>query len=378
MKKNNIPTILQVIPELGAGGAEQSCIDVAHAIVDAGWQSILVSNGGNRVHEVTRRGTHHISLPVDSKSPFKMWRNVARLRKIIRDHRVDIVHARSRAPAWSCYFAAKAEGIPFVTTCHAAYKYDNSWKRRYNSIMAKGERVISISNFISGYLKENYGLHESRIRLAFRGIDLNKFHPNLVTPERMIGLANQWRIPDGASVILMPARISRIKGHHFLIEAMAELKRDDVVCVFVGSDQGRKAYVEELYQTIEEKGLTGRVRIVNHCNDMPTAYMLSTVTVCASMVPEGFGRVPVEAQAMGRATIATSHGATGETIIPGQTGWLVEAGNVDELVLALEQALSLTNAERAYLATASMNHVAQNFTVEHMCNVVLNTYQELL
>lgn len=378
MKKNNAPTILQVIPELSAGGAEQGCVDVAHAVVDQGWNSILVSNGGDRVHEVTRRKTVHISMPVHSKNPLTIWRNIARLRKIIREYRVDIIHARSRAPAWSCYFAAKAEGIPFVTTCHAAYKYESNWKRRYNSVMAKGERVISISHFITDYLKKSYGLHESRIRLAFRGIDMSKFHPNMVTPERMIALAHEWRIPDGASVILMPGRISRIKGHHFLIEAMARLQREDVVCVFVGSDQGRKGYVDELHDTIDALGLSGRVRIVNHCKDMPTAYMLATVVVCASMVPEGFGRVPVEAQAMGRATIATSHGATGETIKAGQTGWLVEPGNVEELVGALDHALSLTHAERSYLATSAMNHVAQHFTVEHMCHAVLETYRELL
>lgn len=382
LRNGRPPVILQVIPELGAGGAEQGCIDVSNAIIDAGGLSIVVSNGGNRVHEITRKGAIHIDMPVHSKNPLTMWKNTRRLRKIIRDQHVSLIHARSRAPAWSCYYAAKAERIPFVTTCHAAYKFKSNLKRSYNSVMAKGERVISISNFISGYLQESYGLHASRIRRAYRGIILEKFHPNLVTPERMMKVSEEWRVPDGAPVVLMPGRISRIKGHHFMIDAMVRLRekfnRDDVFCVFVGSDQGRKEYRQEIENTIKEKGLEGRIRIVNHCSDMPSAYMLSSVVVCASMVPEGFGRVPVESQAMGRPSIATSHGATGETIIPGKTGWLVEPGNVDELADALNEALSLTDEQRAVLATTSMVHVAENFTVQNMCKIVLDTYAELL
>lgn len=378
LKNGKKPVIMQVIPELSAGGAEQGCIDIAAAIVKAGGTSIVVSNGGDRIHELGRSGAEHISMPVHSKNPLVMMNNVKRLRKIIRERDVNIVHARSRAPAWSCYRAARLAGISFITTCHAAYKFEKNLKRLYNSVMAKGDRVISISNFITNYLQESYHIHPTKIRLVYRGISLNKFHPNLVTPERMIKLSKEWRLPDGAKVILMPGRISRIKGHEFLIEAVSRFKDKDIVCVFVGSDQGRKAYREELDKLIKDKGLEGRVRIVPHCNDMPAAYMLANVAVCASIVPEGFGRVPVESQAMGRPTIATSHGATGETIKPNETGWLVESGNVDEMYEAIKEALELTDDQRAVLATTAMAHVAGHFTVQKMCEDTLNVYAELL
>lgn len=372
------PTILQIIPELGAGGAEQGCVDVSHAIIEAGGRSIVVSNGGARVPEILKKGATHITMPVHSKNPVTLWRNIKRFKALIQKERVDLVHVRSRAPAWSAYYAAKAMNIPFVTTCHAAYKYQKKLKRRYNEIMAMGDRVIAISNFISGYLKTNYGTQESKIRLAYRGLDLKRFQPNKVTQERLITMAKDWRLPDGCLVVLMPGRLTRIKGHHFLIDAMEKLDREDVICVFLGSDQGRTGYRHELEDTIAQKNMEGRFRIVSHCNDMPTAYMLASVTVCASMVPEGFGRVPVESQAMGRPTIATSHGATGETIIPGHTGWLIEPGDVDALADAIDQALNLNEGQRNYLAETAMRHVAENFTVEHMCQSVLNCYTELL
>lgn len=376
------PTILQIIPHLGAGGAEQGCIDVSKAIVAAGGKSIIVSNGGSRIRELKRHGATHITMPAHTKNPLKMWRNISRLKKIIRDHNVHIIHARSRAPAWSAYRAAKSMNIPFVTTCHAAYKFKKPIKRWYNSVMAKGDRVISISDFIGTYLNENYQTPPDKIRVAYRGTDFKKFHPQAVTQERMIAISSTWRIKDGAPLIFMPGRLSPIKGHHFLIEAIEHLLKDpafkDAICVFAGSDQGRTAYRQNLLDTIKEKNLEGHIWFVPNCTDMPAAYMLSNAVVCASMVPEGFGRVPVEAQAMGRPAIATSHGGAGQTIIDRETGWLVEAGNVDELVDALKQALSLTDQQRNGLAMTSMQHVQQKFSVEAMCDAVINTYNELL
>lgn len=375
---NKKPTIVQIIPELGFGGAEQGCIDVSDAIIQYGGRSIIISNGGERVYEAMKRGAEHINMPVHSKNPLIMWRNIQKLKKIILNERVDIVHARSRAPAWSAYKACKETRTKFVTTCHAAYKFQSEIKRKYNSVMSMGDRVISISGFITDYLKNSYDISDERIRLAYRGTAMDKFKPARVTKERLITLAKEWRLPDGALVVMMPARITRIKGHHFLIDAIAKLGRKDVICVFVGPDQGRTAYRQELEDTIQEKGLSGRVRIVPPCNDMPTAYMLASVVVCASMVPEGFGRVPVEAQAMGRPIVATSHGGAAETVVPGYTGWLVEPGNVEELAGAIDQALNLSEEERINLAQTSMYHVSQYFSVEAMCANVLETYSELL
>ena len=372
------PVILQVIPELGPGGAEQGCIDIAAEIVNAGAQAIVISNGGSRVHELARMGAVHINMPVHSKNPLIMWKNVAALKKIIARYNVNIVHARSRAPAWSAYYACKNTNTHFMTTCHAPYNISGQAKKTYNGAIAKGERVIAISHFVESYLKEHYRLDERTIRVISRGIPIEKFHPTAVTPHRMIGLAKDWRIPDGANVIMLPGRLTRWKGHHVLIEAMVRLQRPDLFCVIIGSDQGRKAYRQELEETIAEKGLGGQIRMVDHCNDMPAAYMLATVVVCPSTDPEGFGRVPVEAQAMGRPIVASNHGGATETILHGQTGWLTTPGDAQSMATAIQEALSLTPTQRSMLATRAMNHVAENFTKAQMADKTMNVYAELL
>ena len=379
MNSSHQPVVMQIIPELGPGGAEQGCIDVAAELVRSGAQAIVVSNGGARVHELTRIGAVHINLPVHSKNPVVMWRNALHLRKLIKRYGVDIVHARSRAPAWSAYWACKIlPSVHFMTTCHAPYNISGEWKRFYNSVIARGERVIAISNHVAQYLRENYHISADKIRLIHRGIPLEKFHPTSVTPDRMITLSAEWRVPDGTNIIMLPGRLTRWKGHHVLIEAMALLNRKDLFCVLIGSDQGRSEYRKELEDTIQEKGLGGQVRIVNHCNDMPAAYMLTSVVVSASTDPEGFGRIPIEAQAMGRPIIATDHGGAQETVVNGETGWLVPPGDAQALAAAIHSAMSLTPSQRAMLATRAMAHVATHFTREQMTDRTLNVYAELI
>lgn len=372
------PVIMQVIPELGPGGAEQGCIDIAAELTKAGSTAIVVSHGGPRVHELARHGATHINLPVHSKNPLTIWRNIARLRTVIKKHNVDIVHVRSRAPAWSAMMACKKTTARYMATCHAPYNISGKAKRFYNSAIAKGERVIAISNHVANYLLENYKIDRRNIRLIHRGISLDKFHPNIITPAQIIKVSSEWRLPDGASVVMLPGRITRWKGHHVLIDAMAKLNRPDVFCVLIGSDQGRIEYRQELEEAIREKNLGGQIRIINHCDDMPAAYMLSTVVVSASTDPEGFGRIPVEAQAMGRPIIATDHGGAQETVLRNETGWLIPHSDSDALAKAIEEVLSLDPTQRSILATRAMSHVAQNFTKEIMADKTLNVYAELL
>ncbi len=372
------PVIMQVIPALGTGGAEQGCIDIAAELVRAGARSIVVASGGSRVHELARARAEFIALPVDSKNPVVIWRNAGRLRALIRSHGVDIVHARSRAPAWSCLLACRREKTRFMTTCHAPYNISGEAKRFYNSVIAKGERVIAISRYVADYLVKNYAIEPARIRLIPRGVPLEKFQPSLVTPERMIKLAREWRVPDGAQIVMMPGRITRWKGHAVLIDAMARLDRPDVFCVMMGPDQGRTAYHEEMEEKIRALGIDGRVRIVGQTTDMPAAYMLAAVVVSASIEPEGFGRVAVEAQAMGRPCIATDHGGAQETILRGETGWLIPPGDPIALSLAIREALALAPGQRGVLAARAMAHVAQHFSREKMADQTLNVYAELL
>lgn len=373
------PVILQIIPHLGAGGAEQGCIDVAAGIAKAGATSIVVSNGGARVPELLRGGSTHINMPVHSKNPLTILRNARKLKRIIQERGVDIVHARSRAPAWSAYKACETTSARYMTTCHAPFNINNNkWKLRYNSIIARGERVIAISNYVANYLKKNYDVAEEKIRLIHRGYATDKFRPSLVSPERMIKLAREWRIPDGASVILLPGRLTRWKGQTVLIEAMAKINRPDLFCVMIGADQGRTEYRAELEKLIFDKNLNDRVRIMGHCDDMPSAYMLSTIAISASIEPEGFGRIAIEGQAMGRMTIATDHGGSQETIIPDETGWLVPPDDADALARTIENVLALSQDEKNIIGARAMDHVQQHFSRDVMVGKTLDVYAELL
>ena len=374
----NAPVVMQIIPSLGAGGAEQGCIDVAAELVKSGAKSIVVAHGGHRIPEILRGGSIHIDLPVHSKNPFVMWRNISRLRKIIKDHDVDIVHARSRAPAWSAWKSVEGTKARFMTTCHAPFNISGDVKKFYNSSIARGERVIAISNYVREYLLKNYEIEDRNIRVIHRGVAIEKFHPNAVAPTHLIKLTQEWRVPDGCTIIMMPGRLTRWKGHHILVDAMAKLKRDDVFCVMIGDDQGRTEYRAEVENAIREKGLEGRVRIIGHCSDMPAAYMLANVVVSASTDPEGFGRVPIEAQAMGRPIIATNHGGAMETILPGYTGWLVPPGDADAMANAMEEALNMDSEQRSFMATHAMMHVAEHFTRGRMVDETMNVYAELL
>ncbi len=378
MQNRTTPVVMQIIPELGSGGAEQGCIDIADELVKAGAHAIVVSHGGFRLHDLARTGATHIDLPVHSKNPMTMWRNTHRIRRIIREHNVDIVHVRSRAPAWSALKACEHTKAHFMTTCHNPYNFHNNAKKFYNSAMIKGERVIAISNYVAQYMHEHYGLDEGTMRLIPRGIPMDRFHPSLVTSERLVKLTREWRIPEGKNIVMLPGRLTRWKGHHDFIEALSFLKRKDTFGLIIGSDQGRSEYRTELEEFIKEKGLESSVRMVDHCSDLPAAYMLATVVVSASKNPEGFGRIAVEAQAMGRPIIATNHGGSMETILHGETGWLVPPSNPRRLAQAIEEALSLTPEQRAVLATHAMHHVAQNFTKDLMASRTLDVYAELL
>jgi glycosyltransferase involved in cell wall biosynthesis len=269
-------------------------------------------------------------------------------------------------------------GVPFVTTFHGTYNFGNPIKRWYNSIMARGTRVIAISDFIAKHAIENYGVSPAIVRVIHRGVDIARFDPARVSAERVIKLARDWRLPDGLPVIMLPGRLTRWKGQTLLIDAAAKLGRRDVVVLFVGSDQGRTSYRRELENLVRKRGLEGIVRIVDHCNDMAAAYMLADVVVSASTDPEAFGRVVAEAQAMGRPVVAPEHGGAPEILKPGETGWLFRAGDSDGLAEALRAALALDPAARDDLAGHAIAHVNDRFTKARMCAATLDVYEEVL
>ena len=369
--------MLQIIPSLVSGGAERGTVDLAAALVEAGWISHVASSGGALKQGVIRAGAQHLTLPLASKNPLVMRRNAKVLVRLIRQLGIDIIHARSRAPAWSAWAAAGATGCHFVTTFHNAYGARTALKRRYNSVMARGERVIAISHFVADHAATVYGIERERLRVIPRGVDLASFDPTRVGAQRIIDLARQWRLPDDAPVVMLPGRLTRWKGGLDFIAAIAALGRRDLCCILVGAAQSGR-FRKELDAAIEGRGLGGLFRLVGECGDMPAAYMLADVVVSASRDPEGFGRVVVEAQAMGRPVVATDHGGARETIVPGVTGWLVPPRDPDALAAAIGEVLSLGAQERECLARRTIAHVAAHFTRDAMCARTIEVYEELL
>lgn len=371
------PAVLQVLPQLVTGGVERGTLEIAGGLVAAGWSAVVASAGGPMVHELERLGATHVTLPLHSKNPLTLRANVGRLAEVIRRHRIDIVHARSRAPAWSALGAARRTGRHFVTTFHNAYGGSEHWlKRRYNSVMARGERVIAISEFVAAHVAEVYGVAPERLRVIARGVDIARFDPERTHSERLVRLARQWGLPDGVPVVMLPGRLTRWKGHGVLMEALRRLDRSPVHCLFVGG--GASRYRDELRGMIAGLPAGCTLQLVDDCRDMAAAYMLADVVVSASTAPEGFGRVIVEAQAMGRPVIATAHGGARETVQPGETGWLVPPGDAAGLAVALAAALDLAPAARAALAERAIAHVRAHFTTEQMIERTLQVYEELL
>jgi len=368
--------VLQVVPALQAGGVERGTVDMARALIQAGWGSVVASAGGPMVREIERAGAIHVTLPLASKNPFVMRANVGRLAQIIREHKVDIVHARSRAPAWSARSAAKAAGAHFVTTFHNAYGGRSWLKRRYNAVMAAGELVIANSRFVAEHVAKVYGVPPERLRVVHRGVDISRFDPDSVRADRIVQLAQEWRLPDGVPVVMLPGRLSHWKGHLVLVEAMKILARPQVHALIVGGGSARlRAHLQE---AIAGAGSGVSFRLLDECRDMPAAYMLADVVVSASTEPEGFGRVVVEAQAMGRPVIATSHGGAVETVLPGETGWLVPPGDAPALAEAIGAALALDAETRRKMADRAMAHVRANFTTEVMAARTIAVYREVL
>lgn len=372
------PVILQVLPALRSGGVERGTVEVATAIAKTGWVSLVASQGGAMVPGITYGGGEHITLPMASKNPLRMWQNVIALEEIIKQRGVSLIHARSRAPAWSAYYAAQRAGIPFMTTFHGIYNGTTKLKKRYNSIMTMGERVIAVSGFVGDHITANYPIEQDRLRVIHRGADLNVFDPVRILPQRMVDLANKWRVPDDLPLILMPARVTRWKGQHVLVEALSKLPHRQFFCLLVGDDVGHPGYRVRLEKDILAKGLGEHIRIVHNTQHMPEAYMLSEIVVTPSIEPEAFGRVAVEAQAMGKLVIAANHGGACETVVDGETGWLCTPGDADDLSQKIAHALHLSHTEKSRISIQSMQHVRNQFSADIMCQKTLGVYWELL
>jgi glycosyltransferase involved in cell wall biosynthesis len=387
---NHRPTILQIIPRLDTGGAERTTIEMTQAITAAGGRALVVTEGGRMVPQVTEAGGEIITFNAGTKNPLSMLINARRLQKLVEREQVDLLHARSRAPAWTALWAARLSGRPFVTTYHGAYNEKGALKRTYNSVMARGDVVIANSHYTSRLIQSRYGTPEIRIRVIHRGIDEESFDPSKVSAERIERLQQHWGVRPGQRVVLHAARLTGWKGQSVVIAAAARLVQqdaagDDWVVILAGDAQGRLEYVRDLEQQIAASGLSQRVRLVGHVEDMPAAYLAAHVAVVASTEPEAFGRAAAEAEAMCCPVIATDIGATPETVraeprVAAEeiTGWLVPPGDSDALAQRIRAALSLSDAERAAIGRRARDHVCQSFSLRAMQSATLQIYDSLL
>ena len=365
-------TVLQVLPALVSGGVERSTLEIAEALVGAGWRALVASAGGPLVEPLERLGARHVALPLGRKSPLGVWRNAAALAELVRAEGAGIVHARSRAPAWAALMAARRTGAHFVTTYHGAYNEGWPGKRLYNSVMARGERVIANSNFTAEHLRARHGTDPARLRVIPRGVDERRFDPAAVPPARVAALREAWNVPEGRPVVMLPARLTRWKGQTVLLDAMARLP-GDALALLVGEGGLRRT----LEARIGELGLGERVRLCGHADDMPAALLLADVVVHASTDPEAFGRTVIEAQAMTRPVIASDLGAPRETVEEGVTGWRVKPGDPAALAGAVARALALPPAERAAMGRRARAAVLARYTTRAMQEATMAVYREL-
>jgi len=370
-------TILQVLPALDSGGVERGTLEIAEAIIGAGGRALVASAGGRLVGELEALGGRHITLPLTTKNPLAMWRNAATLAALVAAKRIDILHARSRAPAWSTWLAARRTGARFVTTYHGAYNENLPGKRLYNGVMARGDRVIAISAFIADLIRARHAPDPARLRVIPRGVDPRRFDPALVTHERLHALREAWRLPaDKTPIVLLPGRITRWKGQAVLVEALAHLPRPAIV-VLAGDTAGRESFAAELQALATARGVADRVRLVGHATDMPAALLLADVVVHASTDPEAFGRTVIEAQAMARPVIASDLGAPRETVDEAVTGWRVTPGDPIALAQAIGWVLELPAVERAAVGARARENVLARYTTRAMQDATLGVYAEL-
>lgn len=379
--------ILQVVPRLDSGGSEQSTIEIADALTRAGVSALVASEGGRLATTLEDAGGELISLPLARKNPLTILNNARRLADIVEERNVTLLHARSRAPAWSAFMVARWTERPFVTTYHGSYRTQFPLKRLYNSVMARGDRVIANSRYTAEVIAARHGVPMERMRVIPRGLDIAQYAPEAIAPGRIERLRAAWDIEEGRPVILQAGRLTRLKGHTHTIAA-AQLLRNtdrlgDAVVIFAGGAEGRNDYRKELEMKIRKAGLVNRVRLVGHCDDMPAAFHLATVGILPSVRAETFGRPSIESQAAGCPVIVTDVGAAPENVIPASdgdafTGWVVPPADSTALAACLGEALALSPDARAAIGQRARAHVGHHFTLQNMQRGTLAVYDELL
>ena len=377
--------VLQVIPKLGFGGAETGCYDIAHYLPENNCQSFIVTSGGELIKFIDKKKVKLIRLPVHSKNPILILINSLILIGIILFFNITIVHARSRAPAWSCLFATKLTRRKFVTTFHGTYNFSGNLKKFYNSVMVRSDLIIAGSNFIFSHIKENYSKYlntKKKFLVIFRGINVDYFDPSTKLENDEQKLLQKWEIKKEKKIILLPGRLTSWKGQELFIEAInlakIELGYEAFHAVILGSEQGRDLYKKKLIRLVEQYRLTNQIKFIDQCKDMALAYQVSDVVVSASIEPEAFGRVAVEAQSMEKLIIASNIGGSNETIVNEKTGLLFESGDANSLSQKIIRAITMDERTIKLLGIEGRKNVKKKFNVEKMCFSTYSEYKRLL
>tara|TARA_B100000427_G_scaffold121964_1_gene101545 strand:- start:243 stop:1397 length:1155 start_codon:yes stop_codon:yes gene_type:complete len=377
--------VLQVIPKLGYGGAETGCYDIAHYLSENNCGSFIVTSGGELLKFVNKKKVKVIRLPVNSKNPILIFFNFLALIGIILFNNISIVHARSRAPAWSCFLATMITGRKFVTTFHGTYNFKNNFKKFYNSVMVRSSLIIAGSNFIFSHIKENYSKYldnKKKLLVIFRGINVDYFDPTTKLESDEKKLLTKWEIEKDKKIILLPGRLTSWKGQELFIEAInlvnTELGYEAFYGIILGSDQGRDLYKKKLIRLTEQYRMMNQIKFIDSCKDMALAYKISDIVVSASIEPEAFGRVAVEAQSMEKPIIASNIGGSNETIIDDKTGFLFETGNSKALSQKILKVLSLDETSLKTIGIEGRKNIIQKFNVEKMCFSTYSEYKRIL
>ena len=371
-------TILQVVPALISGGVERGTLDIAKRIVEVGHNSIVISAGGPMVESLVGSGSQHITLNASSKNPVTIWKNAHVISNIIRDQKVDIVHVRSRAPAWSCYMAAKATKTKLITTFHGIYSFNNPIKKFYNSIMTEGDKVVAVSNFVKNHILENYKVDPNKIVVIHRGVDHVEFDQSQLSEDKLKQFRTKYRVPESTPVLLLPARMTSWKGHNVLIDALKKIKHLNFYCILAGDLGKHPAYVSRIQSKIREYGLQGNVQLFGNERDIINLYGISDIVLSTSVEPEAFGRTIIEAQSMQKLVIATSIGGACETVQDGLNGFHVEPSNSSALAQKIEYCLWLLGSEEQKNITDNARKTAsEKFSLDKMLKSVISLYDHV-
>ena len=376
--------VLQVIPKLGYGGAETGCYDIAHYLPENNCGSFIITSGGELIKFIDKKKVKLIKLPVHSKNPILILINALLISSIILFYKINIVHARSRAPAWSCLIACKLTGRKFVTTFHGTYNFKSKLKKFYNSVMVRSDLIIAGSNFIFSHINENYSKYLSfkkKLLVIFRGINVDYFDPETKLESDEKKLLKVWDINKDKKIILLPGRLTSWKGQELFIEAInlvnIELGYESFYGIILGSDQGRDLYKKKLTRLTEQYRMNNQVRFIDHCNDMALAYKVSDIVVSASVEPEAFGRVSVEAQSMQKVIIASNIGGSNETVVDGKTGFLFQSGDAQSLSKTILKVLNMNDASLKLIGSEGRKNIIQKFNVEKMCFSTYSEYKKI-